>query len=101
MKRQMKDKTEELDNLDKTPIEALWERDLDELCEELDAIDAYEAELAKEAQRLKDGKRGRSKLVQMPRKSKGRIGGGRGADDGEVEPDAEEEEDDDEEDESP
>jgi len=75
MKRHMKEKTEELESLEKTPIEAMWERDLDALLEELDAIDAYETELAKDAQRLKEGKRGRPKVIRAPRRGRG---GGRG-----------------------
>eukprot|EP00929_Paragymnodinium_shiwhaense_P044865 TRINITY_DN22_c0_g2_i1.p1 TRINITY_DN22_c0_g2~~TRINITY_DN22_c0_g2_i1.p1 ORF type:complete len:1234 (-),score=417.26 TRINITY_DN22_c0_g2_i1:319-4020(-) len=62
LKRQSKQKTDEYDTYAKFTIEQLWEKDLDAVAEELDAIDAFEEELRKEEDKLKSssGKRGRS-----------------------------------------
>eukprot|EP00418_Pyrodinium_bahamense_P030066 CAMPEP_0179152694 /NCGR_PEP_ID=MMETSP0796-20121207/74211_1 /TAXON_ID=73915 /ORGANISM="Pyrodinium bahamense, Strain pbaha01" /LENGTH=1246 /DNA_ID=CAMNT_0020853911 /DNA_START=22 /DNA_END=3762 /DNA_ORIENTATION=- len=76
LKRQMKDKTSELDNLERTPIQDLWLRDLDAVMAELDAIDEYEEGLHKEEQRLKSGKRARPKAGSS--RGRGRGQGGRG-----------------------
>mmetsp|Transcript_149615 Transcript_149615/g.363390 ORF Transcript_149615/g.363390 Transcript_149615/m.363390 type:complete len:1277 (-) Transcript_149615:203-4033(-) len=59
MKRQMKEKTAELETLEKTSIGDMWLRDLDAVIAELDAIDEYEESLRKDEERLKTGKRGR------------------------------------------
>merc|ERR1719245_1235770 len=53
----MKSKTEELDNLKKTSIEELWERDLKAIEAELDAIDEFDKEQRKEEESLRTGKR--------------------------------------------
>mmetsp|Transcript_39613 Transcript_39613/g.74286 ORF Transcript_39613/g.74286 Transcript_39613/m.74286 type:complete len:1275 (-) Transcript_39613:261-4085(-) len=67
MKRQMKNKTEELNNLVNMTIQALWEHDLDAVVAELDAIDEFEEELQEEEERLRTGKRSRGKAKAKAR----------------------------------
>jgi DNA topoisomerase-2 len=62
LKQEMKEKTEEYENLQKLTIQDLWERDLDAILAELKAIDDFEEELRVEEEELKkSGKRGRGK----------------------------------------
>lgn len=61
LKRQLKNKTDELTALQNKAPEELWERDLAAVLAELDAIDAVEEEMKKEEGRLRSGKRTRAK----------------------------------------
>mmetsp|Transcript_6300 Transcript_6300/g.15115 ORF Transcript_6300/g.15115 Transcript_6300/m.15115 type:complete len:1236 (-) Transcript_6300:176-3883(-) len=61
LKRQMNEKTEELNELQRLSAGELWERDLDAIVAELDVIDQADEEAAKDDQRLRSGKRARAK----------------------------------------
>jgi len=74
MKRQSKEKTDELNTLAKRSIQELWESDLDAIVAELDAIDEFEKEMRKEEQRLQSGKRARPKARGGGRGGRGKKG---------------------------
>jgi len=95
LKRQMKDKQEELTALGNTSIQELWERDLDAILAELDAIDELEKEQLKDQERLRSGKRAR------PKASGRSGGGGRGRGKKAAEPEEDQGGEDDEEDDEP
>jgi len=62
LKQESKDKTEELETLQKLTIHDLWERDLDAILAELKSIDDYEEELRVEEEAMKkSGKSGKNK----------------------------------------
>eukprot|EP00927_Polykrikos_kofoidii_P048835 TRINITY_DN43028_c0_g1_i1.p1 TRINITY_DN43028_c0_g1~~TRINITY_DN43028_c0_g1_i1.p1 ORF type:complete len:1283 (-),score=282.07 TRINITY_DN43028_c0_g1_i1:225-4019(-) len=99
MKRQMKEKTEELETYRATSIEKLWENDLDAIEAELDEIDAHDAEIVKQDELLKSGKRPRAAAARGKArgKAKARAGGSRGSGKAEDEDDVDMDDDDDEE----
>merc|ERR1719265_633134 len=57
----MKNKTEEMNNLVNSTIQALWEKDIDAVLAELDAIDEADEEMREEDERLRTGKKSRGK----------------------------------------
>lgn len=105
MKRKSKEKTEELNTLQKLSPETMWERDLDAIAEELDAIDEWEKEMQQDAKRLKSGGRGRggsSRSRGRGSRSAKRTGaGGKREREEDEDDDSSEDEDDDEDDEAP
>lgn len=79
LKRQMQQKTLELETLEATSIEELWDKDLLAVVEELDAIDEYDEQLRKEEAKLRAGTRtsqaalGRGRNRPRPRRSGGIV----------------------------
>jgi len=77
LKKQLKEKTDEYETLEKTTIEELWNRDLEAVLKELDAIDAFDAEIQKEdnkqEQKLRAAGGGKSSKAPA-RATKGRRG---------------------------
>jgi len=72
LRKQAKEKTQELTDLQNTTPETLWERDLDAIVAELNRMDEEEEEMRKEEGRLRAGKRSRPKAkASAGRKSKG------------------------------
>lgn len=92
LRKQLKEKTTELTDLQNTTPEALWERDLDVVLSELDRMDEEEEEMKKEEGRLRSGKR--TKPTRAP---KAKAAKGKAKDDGEDAPMEPDEEDDEEE----
>lgn len=69
LKAEMKNKTEELESLQKSTIQELWERDLDAILVELKAIEDFEEELRLEEKELKkSAKRSKGAVVRRPRR---------------------------------
>ncbi|CAK9036442.1 DNA topoisomerase 2 (DNA topoisomerase II) [Durusdinium trenchii] len=61
LRKQLKEKTAELTDLQNSTPEALWEKDLDVVVAELDRMDEEEDEMKKEEGRLRSGKRTKSR----------------------------------------
>mmetsp|Transcript_25407 Transcript_25407/g.75631 ORF Transcript_25407/g.75631 Transcript_25407/m.75631 type:complete len:832 (-) Transcript_25407:16-2511(-) len=76
LKRQSKEKQEELMSLEGTTIQELWLRDLDAVLAELDAIEELDKEQSREDERLRSGKRARPKA--SPKAGRGGRGKARG-----------------------
>lgn len=88
LRKQLKEKTSELTDLQNTTPEALWERDLDVVLTELDRMDEEEEEMKKEEGRLRSGKRTKSRAP----KAKATKGKDKEEEDVPMEPDEEEDE---------
>lgn len=102
LRKQSEQKSAELHALEKSSVEALWERDLDAVLVELDAMDAAEEEMKREEQRLRTGKRPRAKAKAAGRgRGRGRGRKGDDEDEGDTQGAAPDEEPEEEEEEAP
>mmetsp|Transcript_42105 Transcript_42105/g.90431 ORF Transcript_42105/g.90431 Transcript_42105/m.90431 type:complete len:1220 (-) Transcript_42105:205-3864(-) len=80
LKKQLKEKTDEYEVLVNTTIQTLWERDLDAVIVELDAIEALDAQVLKEERKLRASTEAASAAHSAGRRSAamaGLQGGGR------------------------
>lgn len=87
LRKQLKEKTTELTDLQNTTPEALWERDLDVVLSELDRMDEEEEEMKKEEGRLRSGKKTKPTRAPKTKAAKGKVKDG---EDAPMEPDEEE-----------
>jgi len=87
LRKQLKEKTTQLTDLQNTSPEALWERDLDAIVCELDRMDEEEEEMKKEEGRLRSGKRTRKPKAAARKKKEEEE-----EEDAPMEPDEEEDE---------
>merc|ERR1719335_898522 len=64
LKKQHEKKTEEVNELKKTTVEQMWERDLKAIADELDEIDAQEEKAAKKQAILRGSGKGRVRAMK-------------------------------------
>eukprot|EP00931_Biecheleriopsis_adriatica_P084093 TRINITY_DN5779_c0_g2_i3.p1 TRINITY_DN5779_c0_g2~~TRINITY_DN5779_c0_g2_i3.p1 ORF type:complete len:1238 (-),score=371.19 TRINITY_DN5779_c0_g2_i3:124-3837(-) len=94
LRKQAKEKTQELTDLENTTPEALWERDLQTVLAELDLMDQEQEEMKKEEGRLRSGKRARPKAKASAGRGRGKAGKDNEKDEGGQQDDPMEEDDD-------